>query len=158
MTAATGGAQLADTLAIQVPEMVMVSDEVSVLVEPDNLWDVCSYLKTDDAHRYDLLNLITAVDYVEYFEVVYHLTSITRNATAVLKVRCYSRAEPTVPSICDLWRGALMHEQEAYDLMGIVFTGHPDLRRILLWEGFEGHPLRRDYLEPPLPYKWPHGG
>lgn len=158
MTVATGGAQLADALVKQFPEAVIVSEEFAVLVEPDNLRDICRYLKTDGAHRYELISLVTAVDYVEYFEIVYHLTSIARNTTTVLKVRCYSRTEPTVPSISDLWRGALLHEREAYDLMGIVFSGHPDLRRILLWEGFEGYPLRRDYLEPPLPYKWPHGG
>jgi len=90
--------------------------------------------------------------------MIYHLTSIERNTTAVLKAKVYGRDTPEVPSVVSVWKGAEIQEREVYDLMGVAFEGHPDLRRLLLWEGFEGHPLRRDYLEPPLPYKWPHGG
>jgi len=105
-----------------------------------------------------MLSAITAVDYVEYFELIYHLTSISRNYSAALKTRRYGRDDPIVPSVTSVWKGAEMQEREVYDLMGIRFSGHPNLRRILLWEGFNGYPLRRDYLEPPLPYTWPQGG
>ena len=76
----------------------------------------------------------------------------------MVKAKVYGRSEPSLPSVVPVWKGADLQEREGYDLMGVVFEGHTNLKRLLLWEGFEGHPLRRDYLEPPLPYKWPHGG
>ena len=78
--------------------------------------------------------------------MVYHLTSIEHNHSLVLKTRCYSRDNPTLPSVVGLWRGADFQEREIYDLLGISFEGHPNLRRIALWEGFDGHPLRKDFL------------
>jgi NADH:ubiquinone oxidoreductase subunit C len=83
---------------------------------------------------------------MDYFEVVYHLISLKHNHSLVLKTRCHDRGKPVVPSVVGIWRSADFQEREAYDLMGIVFDGHPNLRRLLLWEGFAGHPLRRDYL------------
>ena len=74
------------------------------------------------------------------------------------KVDIFDRSNPTAPSVIDIWRGADYQEREIYDLMGIQFKDHPNLKRLLLWEGFDGHPLRKDYLEPPLPYNWPQGG
>ncbi|GAH82618.1 unnamed protein product [marine sediment metagenome] len=64
----------------------------------------------------------------------------------MLKVRCYDRENPTLPSVVGIWRGADFQEREIFDLFGIGFEGHPNLRRIVLWEGFEGHPLRKDFL------------
>ena len=86
------------------------------------------------------------MDYYDYFEVVYQLTSMKHNHSLVLKTRCYDRINPVVPSVVRLWRGADFQEREVYDLMGISFEGHPNLKRIALWQGFEGHPLRKDYL------------
>ena len=86
------------------------------------------------------------------------MTSIVDNKTCVIKTRVFGREEPSVPSVVSVWKDDDLQEREVFDLMGISFIGHPDLRRILLWEGFQGYPLRRDYLEPPLPYSWPHGG
>jgi NADH-quinone oxidoreductase subunit C len=94
----------------------------------------------------DYLNNLTAVDRLDYFEVVYHLSSLTHNHSLVLKTKCFGRDNPSVPSVVGLWRGADFQEREVYDLMGIAFSGHPNLKRILLWEGYPGHPLRRDYL------------
>ena len=96
-----------------------------------------------------MLNSITAVDYVEYFEVVYHITSTIHKHSAVLKAKVYGRDAPSVPSVISVWRGADLQEREIWDLMGVAFEGHPNLKRILLWEGYPGHPLQRDYLEPP---------
>lgn len=98
---------------------------------------------------FNLLNAISAVDYVEYFEVVYHLTSTAHLHSAVLKAKVYGREEPSLPSVVGLWLGADFQEREVWDLMGVKFLGHPNLKRILLWEGYPGHPLRRDYLEAP---------
>ena len=158
MTAAVSGQDLASALRQRLPEAVVGSDGSAVWVTPESVAEVCAFLHDAPDQRFDLLIAITAVDYVEYFELVYHLTSIERNRSAVLKTRCYAREDPTVPSVVPVWKGAELQEREVYDLMGVRFAGHENLKRILLWEGFEGYPLRRDYLEPPLPYTWPHGG
>ena len=96
---------------------------------------------------YEMLIAITAVDYVGYFEIVYHLLSMSLNRRAVVKVRCgEGRLDPVVPSVLDIWRGADLQEREVYDLMGVRFEGHDGMKRIFLWEGFEGHPHRKDFL------------
>ena len=158
MTAAVSGHDLAAALRERFPRAVVDSDGTAVWLTPESVAEVCAFLRDGPEQRFDLLNAISGVDYVEYFEVVYHLTSISRNCSAVLKARCYGREDPMVPSVVSVWKGAEMQESEVYDLMGIHFSGHPNLKRIFLWEGFQGYPLRRDYLEPPLPYTWPHGG
>ena len=158
MTTATLGQDLAEALSARFPEAVLEADDGAAWVKPGAIVEICTFLRDDPAHDYKLLNAVTAVDYVEYFEIVYHLTSLDRNASAVLKARLYGRDEPLMPSVSSVWRGATLQEREIWDLMGVTFTGHPNLKRILTWEGFQGHPLRRDYLEPPLPYTWPHGG
>jgi NADH-quinone oxidoreductase subunit C len=85
-----------------------------------------------------------------YLEAVYHLYSMAlRHGPLVLRQRTENRADQThVPSLTPVWRGAEFQEREIYDLFGIVFDGHPDLRRLLMWEGFHDHPMRRDYVEP----------
>src|SRR5690606_17504821 len=145
-------------LSQRFPTAVVAADHTGTWVEPSSLVEVCTFLRDAPEHDYKMLASLTAVDYVEYFDVVYHLTSLTRNARTVLKVRAYGRGEPEVPSVVPVWKGADLQEREVWDLMGIRFMGHPNLKRLLTWEGFKGHPLRRDYLEPPLPYSWPQGG
>lgn len=127
-------------------------------VELEKLRDVLGFLQKEESLDFKLLNSITAVDYIEFFQLIYHLTSLTHNHCAVIKVDIFDRSNPTAPSVIDIWRGADYQEREIYDLMGIQFKDHPNLKRLLLWEGFDGHPLRKDYLEPPLPYNWPQGG
>ncbi len=128
------------------PGVVVVSDKVTVVVDSQSLYKVAEYLKNTQGFDFDYLANLTAVDYMDYFEVVYNLTSMKNNHSLVLKTRCYDREKPTVPSVVDLWRTADYQEREIYDLLGITFIGHPNLKRLFLWEGFEGHPLRRDYL------------
>ena len=158
MSAAVTGHELAELLRAPFGEAVLSADDGAVYAAPESIAEVCAYLRENPEMDFAMLNSLTAVDYVECFEVVYRLTSLRRNTTCVVKTRVYGREEPTVPSVTGVWRGAVLQEREVYDLMGVRFDGHPDLRRILTWEGFQGHPLRRDYLEPPLPYTWPHGG
>ena len=110
--------------------------------------DTCRFLKETPGLEFDLLIAISAVDYVEYFEIVYHLTSTVHNHSAILKTRVFGREQLSVPSVVSVWQGADFQEREVWDLMGIAFAGHPNLKRIMLWEGFSGYPLRRDYLEP----------
>ena len=95
----------------------------------------------------DLANL-AAVDYPaeQRMDVVYHLYSMEqKHGPVTLKVRVL-RQQPVVASVTPIWRGAEFQEREVYDLYGVTFDGHPDLRRILLWDGFEGHPMRKDYV------------
>ena len=77
---------------------------------------------------------------------MYHLTSIVNQHDTVVKTRLYGREELSMPSVYHVWRGADFQEREIWDLMGIRFNGHPNMKRLLLWEGFEGHPLRKDFL------------
>jgi NADH-quinone oxidoreductase subunit C len=139
------GQEIAAQIGEGIPQAVVGSNESWVVIEPKSLLQVAQFLKTSPGLEFDYLNCITGVDYLDYFEVVYHLTSMQHQRSLVLKVRC-SREDPEVPSVVSLWRGADFQEREIYDLLGIVFVGHPNLKRIFMWEGFQGHPLRRDYL------------
>jgi len=146
MTLALPGKEIATRLEEQFPGSVIGSTADSLLVKAESLLPVATYLKTTPGLDFDYLTSITAVDYYDYFELVYQLTSLQHNHSLVIKTRCYGRDNPTLPSVVSLWRGADFQEREIYDLMGIGFDGHPNLKRIVLWEGFEGYPLRKDYL------------
>jgi NADH:ubiquinone oxidoreductase subunit C len=95
----------------------------------------------------DYLSSVTAVDYIQYLESVYHLYSMEkRTGPVVLRVRV-SRKSPHIPSLVPLYRGAELQERENFDMFGIIYDQHPDLTRLFLWESFEGHPLRKDYRQ-----------
>ena len=146
MTVALSGNEIATRLQKQFPGSIVESGPISLLVKSESLLEIATFLKTTPGLDFDYLATITAVDYYDYFEVVYQLTSLQHNHSLVVKTRCYERENPTLPSVVSLWRGADFQEREIYDLMGISFDGHPNLKRIVLWEGFAGHPLRKDYL------------
>ena len=146
MTVALNGEEVAKKITEVVPGSVAAADKMAVVVGSKSLYQVAEFLKSTSGLDFDYLNDLTAVDYLDYFEVVYHLTSLKHNHSLVLKTRCYGREKPVVSSVVSLWRAADFQEREVYDLMGITFEGHPNLKRLLLWEGFDGHPLRRDYL------------
>lgn len=114
----------------------------AILVKGEALLEVAKHLKKEG---YDYLSAVTGVDYPDRFEVAYHFYSTKdKKGPLILKVST-SKEKPEVPSVTPLWPGANFQEREVYDLMGIRFSGHPDLKRILLWEGYEGHPLRKDF-------------
>jgi len=146
MTLALSAQEVVAKLEQQFPGSVIESSENNLLVKRESIFDVAEYLKSSPELDFDYLNYIAAVDYYDYFELVYQFTSMKHNHSLVLKTRCYDRENPVVPSVVRLWRGADFQEREIYDLMGISFEGHPNLKRIVLWQGFEGHPLRKDYL------------
>jgi NADH-quinone oxidoreductase subunit C len=146
MTVALSGLEVGKKIEEHVPDAVSEAVDSHVVVRAESLFQVAEHLKSASELDFNYLNYISAVDYFDYFELVYQLTSLSYNHSVVLKVRCYDRERPSVPSIVSLWRGADFQEREIYDLMGIGFAGHPNLKRIVLWEGFEGHPLRKDYL------------
>lgn len=139
-------------------------------VTPDGLVEICTYLHDEPSLAFDYLNSVSAVDYLHvdekkaakvdwqpHLEVVYHLFSMNHKHSLVLKVMLprWQHDEPgklpQVPSVAGIWATADWHEREVYDLMGIHFTDHPNLRRILCPEDWVGHPLRKDY-EMPLEY------
>lgn len=116
------------------------------------LADLLAVLRTlRDEHAFDLLMDLTAIDWAEgaspRFTVVYHVLSTTRPGSyfRVAAPCAGTEAEPTAPSAVDLWPAANWHERECYDMFGIKFTGHPDLRRILMWDGYPYHPLRKEF-------------
>ena len=146
MTLALSAKDIAGKLEKKFPGCVAESAAESLLVKGEALLEIAAYLKNTPGLDFDYLTAVTGVDYLEFFEVVYHLTSIEHNHSLVLKARCYSRDNPVLPSVVGLWRAADFQEREIYDLLGISFAGHPDLRRIALWDGFDGHPLRKDFL------------
>jgi len=146
MTVALSGKEIASQIEEKFPGSVEESSQDSLVVKSDSLLPAATFLKDSESLKFDYLNYITAVDYYSYFEVVYQLTSLEHNHSIVIKTRCYTRENPMVPSVVGLWQGANFQEREIYDLMGISFEKHPNLKRIFLWEGFEGHPLRKDYL------------
>jgi NADH-quinone oxidoreductase subunit C len=146
MTAVLPGKEVAAKLEQQFPESIIESDGNSLLVKSESLFDIISFLKNNPEFGFNFLNNVTSADYLDYFELVYHLTSMEHNHSLVVRTRCYDRENPTVASIVSLYRGADLQEREIYDLMGIRFEGHPNLKRLLLWDGFQGHPLRKDYL------------
>jgi NADH-quinone oxidoreductase subunit C len=141
-----------------------------VVVEPGDLLGVCRFVRDDPRLRFEFLNCISGVDYLEldpkkapkagfepHLEIVYHFLSFTHKHRFVLKLILPRWKDnkpgelPEVPSVTSLWRTADWHEREVYDLAGVWFSGHPDLRRILTSEDWVGHPLRKDY-EFPLEY------
>ena len=143
------GEELAHQLQTAFPQAVERWDGPNLWIGPESVLDTCRFLRETPGLEFDLLSSISAVDYVEYFELVYHLTSTVHSHTAVLKARVFGREQPTVPSVISVWKGADFQEREIWDLMGIAFLGHPNMKRIMLWEGFPGHPLRKDYMESP---------
>jgi NADH-quinone oxidoreductase subunit C len=149
MTTVLAGDAIARRVESAMPGAVEVWSSTDVWVKPEAVLEVCRFLKEDSALRFDYLVSVSAVDYVEYFEMVYHLRSMVNNHSVVLKAKCWGREGLSVPSVTSLWQGADFQEREVYDLMGISFNGHYNLKRLMLWEGFPGHPQRKDYLELP---------
>jgi NADH-quinone oxidoreductase subunit C len=122
-------------------------------VPPANALAVLQYLR--DTQACDFLMDVTAVDWSAgqspRFTVVWHLYSSTRHSYVRVAADCVSDAEPAMASATGLWAGADWHEREAFDMFGITFTGHPDLRRILMWDGYPYHPLRKEFPLAGLP-------
>ncbi len=125
------------------------ADDGVLFVEPDRLAESLRLLR--DSAESDLVFLchLTAIDREQHFEVVYHLQSLDLNHILQIKTSVSDREDPTVPSLTDVYHGAHLQEREVFDLFGIRFEGHPDLRRMFLWDGFPGYPLRKDFLQMP---------
>ncbi|MDC1311426.1 NADH-quinone oxidoreductase subunit C [Burkholderiales bacterium] len=129
-------------------------DEVTLTLQASSLPEVMALLRDSPELDFKLLIDVCGVDYADYpdkkqsnkrFAVIYHLLSMKLNHRLRIRVYCEDDEQPVVPSIVDIWPGANWFEREAFDLYGIVFDGHPDLRRLLTDYGFVGHPLRKDF-------------
>ncbi|WP_454627930.1 NADH-quinone oxidoreductase subunit C [Bradyrhizobium cenepequi] len=143
-------AELGETIKAALPGAVtehdIAFDQLTLGVEASRIVDVVKHLRDDPTLRFVNITDVTAVDYPERdkrFDVVYHFLSPTLNA----RIRLRAEADETtqVPSIIDVFPGADWFERETYDLYGVIFTGHPDMRRLLTDYGFDGHPLRKDF-------------
>jgi NADH-quinone oxidoreductase subunit C len=144
-------------------EVVEHRGETTIMLPPEKLPAVAKFLRDHPALRYDSMADLTAVDWLERvprYDVVYHLLSVQTRAVIRLKTRVGQPGEehPAVPSITGIWPSANWFEREVYDLFGITFTSHPDLRRILMPEDWTSHPLRKDYPLTGIELPEPHWG
>lgn len=140
------GHRVADALEAALPGAVTGRHVEWVEVRSDRVRDVLRWLHdSEDLDAAQLSNL-TSVDRHTHFEVVYHLQSLDLNHQIVVKAIVEDHEDPLLPSAYPVYKGALLQEREVYDLMGIRFDGHPDLRRLFLWEGYPAFPLRKDFL------------
>ena len=135
----------------QVLGTVSHAGQVGVSVKKDMIIDICRFLHDEPSLKMDHLADLTAVDFSRYpgdtglrFEVVYNMISTVHRHRIRIKVRV-PEDDPRIDTVTSVWQTANWHERETYDLMGIKFDGHPDLRRILMPEDWEGHPLRKEY-------------
>ncbi len=140
------GAAVARALDGALPGIVSSVHEEWVEVVPGRLTEALGWLH--DSPEFDAAQLsnLCGVDFHDHFMLVYHLQSLDHNHQIVVKARAVDHEAPVVPSAYPVYRGALLQEREVFDLMGVVFEGHPDLRRLFLWDGFPGYPLRKDFL------------
>ncbi len=140
--------QLAASAAALAPgnEIVQGKQFVEMTVAPELLVSTATALKQNKDTLFDMLVCITGVDWGKELGVVYHLRSTVFNRMIVLKTKVSDRENPEIDSLCSLWPAADFHEREVYDLLGIKFRGHPDLRRLFL-DSTWGYPLRKDYKD-----------
>lgn len=140
----------------QAAEIVDAAVSGAACVEGDRLYldgprliEAVRALRDHDESDLIFLCSLTAVDQEQHFELVYHLQSLDRNHLLTARALVRDREDPSVPSLTALYQGAHLQEREVFDLFGIRFEGHPDLRRLFLWDGFPGYPLRKDFLQMP---------
>lgn len=150
--------KIKERFPLEVVGVTSFRDQVSVTVNRGKIVDICRYLHDDPDLGFDYLRDLCGADYLgkkePRFEVVYHLYSVRYRHMIRLKAQVPEK-DPKIDSVTSVWIGADWHERECFDMYGIVFKGHPDLKRILMPEDWEGHPLRKDYpLEGPEK-EWP---
>jgi len=140
------GAYIMSCLPKYIQQFTVWKDELTLCIAPSAVIPVCTFLKYHTAAEFTQLSTITGVDYPTKdarFEVVYNFLSVRHNSR--IRVKTYADEATPVPSICGLYDGANWYEREVYDLFGVFFVNHPDLRRIMTDYGFDGHPLRKDF-------------
>ena len=148
MTAQLDPAAAAEVVNARYDGAACVSDG-ALFLDPERLTEAVETLRDHESTDLIFLCNLTAVDRERHFELVYHLQSLDLNHIIQIKVIAADREDPAVPSLTGLYHGAHLQEREVFDLFGIRFDGHPDLRRLFLWDGFPGYPLRKDFLQMP---------
>ena len=142
--------ELTNTITSWIPD-AECSEEglqyLNVFVAKDKLIELITKLKEDPYTHFDYMFCLTCVDWPDHFEMVYHLKSSDLDHMMVLKVKLEDKEKPEVETVCALFATAELHEREVFDLFGIRFLNHPDLRRLLLTDDWEGYPLRKDYVD-----------
>ncbi len=123
------------------------SEFLNVIVPKEELYNVCDQLKKNKDLDFDYAYCITGMDWGKELGVIYHLESTELKHKIVVKVMTDDRENPTLDSVCDIWKTAEFHEMEIYDFFGIKFNNHPDLRRLFLTPDWDGWPLRKDYVD-----------
>jgi len=141
--------QLKELVTGLVPDATFEENKqfLMVTVSPEKLHELLKSLKERPDTSFDYLFCITGVDIQEKLQVVYHLESIIHGHQVVVKTATANREKPEMSSVVDIFKGAELHENEIFDLFGIVFKGHPNLRRMFMPEDWNGHPLRKDYVD-----------
>ncbi len=129
-------------------EVTQGSQFLQAVVPSDKAYTFLAELKSNPKTSFDYLFCQTGVDWPQHMEMVYHLKSTTHNHELVVKAKINTRENPEIETVCNLWRTAEFHEREIFDLYGIVFKNHPDLRRLLLTDDWVGYPMRKDYVDP----------
>ncbi len=142
--------QLQQTIERLIPQAVFNQNPqfIEVVIPANDLHQTAQLLKENAETQFDFLFNLTGVDTKNELRVVYHLRSTRFNHTLVVKVGTTDRQNPEISSVSDIWPSANPFEREAFDLMGIRFTNHPDLRRLFLEEDFQGFPLQKDFVDP----------
>lgn len=123
------------------------SEWLTVLISPPDWKMLSAQLRQDESLKFDYLFCLTCIDWKTHLTVVYHLTSTTYRHHVVVKAKL-DRGKPEIITVSDTWRTAEFHEREVFELFGVVFLHHPDLRRLILADDFEGFPLRKDFEDP----------
>lgn len=164
-TTSISGLDVAERIERAFPGSVIEANEVCAVVPADRIAEVAKFVRDNEDLDGKFLNNLAAVDWITHFDVVYNISSLAKNTSFTIKARS-NHERPMVQSVIKVWQAADLQEREAYDLMGILFDGHPSNKRIFLWDGFPGHPLRKDFLALPggfkpglqrFPYEFPQG-
>ena len=147
-TLTLAGATVAERIEAVAPGAVRESADGYVVLEPAKMLDAMRVIRDDAQLDGKFLVQLCSVDLTTRIDVVYHFSSLAQNHIFQVKVSA-DHEQPRVASITPLWQGAILQEREVYDLMGVVFEGHPELTRLFLWDKFPGHPLRKDFMSMP---------
>jgi NADH/F420H2 dehydrogenase subunit C len=141
---------LQNLISSWIPELEFseeASQFLNITVQPEQLHQLMLKLKTNDDTYFDYLFCLSGVDWEPELGVVYHLESTKHRHIVVVKVKTIDRENPTLDSVCDIWKTAEFHEREVFDFFGIKFNNHPNLKRLFLTDEWEGFPLRKDYVD-----------
>mgnify|MGYP000438037584 FL=1 len=141
---------LQNLISTWIPELEFTEEKsqfLNITVPPEQLHQLMTQLKSNQETNFDYLFCLSGVDWGKELGVVYHLESTTHRHQLVVKVKTENRENPIFDTVCDIWYTAEFHEREVFDFFGIIFTNHPNLKRLFLTEDWDGFPLRKDYVD-----------